>query len=80
MVLASQNMVTTVFSRCLISPCNNINNNNNNNNNDNNNNNNIIIIIIIIIQWTCWNPVNTVTNGPKKIGRNSDVTVFPRWP
>ena len=37
MVLASRNMVTTVFSRCFVSPCNNIfNNNNNNNNNDNN--------------------------------------------
>ena len=31
MVLASRNMVTTVFSRCFVSPCNNINNNNNNN-------------------------------------------------
>ena len=35
MVLASRNMVTTVFSRCFVSPCNNINNNNNNNNNNN---------------------------------------------
>ena len=34
MVLASRNMVTTVFSRCFVSPCNNINNNNNNNNNN----------------------------------------------
>ena len=34
MVLASRNMVTIVFSRCFVSPCNNINNNNNNNNNN----------------------------------------------
>jgi len=25
-----------------------------------------------------WNPVNTVTNGPKKFGRNNEVTVLTR--
>ena len=25
-----------------------------------------------------WNPVNTVTNGPKKFGRNNEVTVLKR--
>ena len=27
-----------------------------------------------------WNPVNTVTNGPKEFGRNNEETVLPRWP
>ena len=25
-----------------------------------------------------WNPVNTVTNGPKEFGRNNEVTVLKR--
>ena len=25
-----------------------------------------------------WNPVNTVTNGPKKFGRNNEVTVLKK--
>ena len=25
-----------------------------------------------------WNPIITVTNGPKKIGRNNEVTVLKR--
>ena len=56
MVLANRNMVTTVFSRCFVSPCNNIFNNNNNNNNNNNDNNKssrkpseLTIIMIITI-------------------------------
>ena len=55
MVLANRNMVTTVFSRCFVSPCNNIFNNNNNNNNNNDNNKSsrkpseLTIIMIITI-------------------------------
>ena len=34
--------------------------------------------MMIFRQFLQWNPVNTVTNGPKKIGRNNEVTVLTR--
>ena len=34
---------------------------------------NITIIFIILLQW---NPINMVTNGPKKFGGNNEVTVL----
>ena len=34
--------------------------------------------LIILQRLHQWNPINTVTNGPKKIGRNNEVTVLTR--
>ena len=31
-----------------------------------------------ILKFIQWNPVNTVTNGPKKLGRFNEVTVLTR--
>ena len=43
--------------------------------NSKSNDGNITIIFIILLQW---NPINMVTNGQKKIGRNNELTVLMR--